>query len=73
MGRGRQKAKYAKIARDLKYNTPSTNFDSLERELKNKGTATSTVDDWGQEVDYSEYAEKYADYYDDEDDEDEDD
>ena len=33
MGRGRAKAKQQKVARDLKYNTPSTDLDSLQREL----------------------------------------
>jgi hypothetical protein len=33
MGRGRQKAKQTKVARDLKYNTPSTDFAALQREL----------------------------------------
>ncbi|MEP6853086.1 MAG: DUF3073 domain-containing protein [bacterium] len=33
MGRGRAKAKQQKVARDLKYNTPATDLDSLQREL----------------------------------------
>jgi hypothetical protein len=33
MGRGRAKAKQQKVARDLKYNTHSTDFDALQREL----------------------------------------
>ena len=33
MGRGRQKAKDAKIARQLKYSTPDTDLAALEREL----------------------------------------
>ncbi len=33
MGRGRQKAKHMKVARKLKYFSPDTDFDSLEREL----------------------------------------
>jgi Protein of unknown function (DUF3073) len=33
MGRGRAKAKQQKVARDLKYNTPMTDLDSLAREL----------------------------------------
>ena len=33
MGRGRAKAKQTKVARDLKYNTPTTDLDSLQREL----------------------------------------
>ena len=33
MGRGRAKAKQQKVARDLKYNTQSTDFAALQREL----------------------------------------
>lgn len=33
MGRGRQKAKHTKVARDLKYFSPDTNYSQLEREL----------------------------------------
>lgn len=33
MGRGRQKAKHTKVARELKYQTPNTDLSQLEREL----------------------------------------
>ena len=33
MGRGRQKAKHTKIARQLKSFSPDVNYDALEREL----------------------------------------
>jgi hypothetical protein len=33
MGRGRAKAKQQKVARELKYNTQSTDFTALQREL----------------------------------------
>ncbi|MBC7723317.1 MAG: DUF3073 domain-containing protein [Burkholderiaceae bacterium] len=33
MGRGRQKAKHTKVARDLKYFSPDTNYGALQREL----------------------------------------
>jgi hypothetical protein len=33
MGRGKQKAKNTKIARDLKYYSPDTDYESLEKEL----------------------------------------
>ena len=33
MGRGRAKAKQTKVARDLKYRTPETDFSQLQREL----------------------------------------
>ncbi|CAM3323888.1 DUF3073 domain-containing protein [Mycobacterium frederiksbergense] len=39
MGRGRAKAKQTKVARDLKYNTPETDFERLQRELSNSSAA----------------------------------
>jgi len=33
MGRGRAKAKQTKVARDLKYSSPQTDFTQLQREL----------------------------------------
>ena len=42
MGRGRQKAKQMKVARKLKYFSPETDLDALQRELhgaSNKGSA----------------------------------
>ncbi len=33
MGRGRAKAKQTKVARELKYSSPNTDFDALQREL----------------------------------------
>ena len=33
MGRGRQKAKHTKVARELKYFSPETNYRALEKEL----------------------------------------
>ncbi len=60
MGRGRQKAKHTKVARELKYYTPDTNLTALEREL-----AAATHE--------NEYVDKWADLVDDEDEADEDD
>ncbi len=37
MGRGRQKAKQTKVARELKYFTPATDYRALEQELKTGG------------------------------------
>jgi len=42
MGRGRQKAKDAKIARQLKYTAAGTDLRALERELTH-GTAAAPV------------------------------
>lgn len=36
MGRGRQKAKHTKVARDLKYFSPDTDYSALQRELTGK-------------------------------------
>ncbi|MDQ2698118.1 MAG: DUF3073 domain-containing protein [Actinomycetota bacterium] len=52
MGRGRQKAKHTKIARELKYDTQHVNLGALEREL-------ATPDD-------DLYVDKWADEYEDE-------
>ena len=42
MGRGRAKAKQTKVARQLKYSTPNTDFDSLQRELSSGGDPYAT-------------------------------
>lgn len=56
MGRGRQKAKHTKVARQLKYYSPDTDLSQLERELGVTRSASSEEDAW------AEYAEKYNDY-----------
>ena len=38
MGRGRQKAKQTKVARQLKYFSPDTDYDALQRELATGGS-----------------------------------
>ena len=37
MGRGRAKAKQTKVARELKYSSPQTDFDRLREELAAAG------------------------------------
>ena len=37
MGRGRAKAKQTKVARELKYSSPNTDFDALQQELGGSG------------------------------------
>lgn len=37
MGRGRAKAKQTKVARELKYSSPQTDFERLRRELSGSG------------------------------------
>ena len=63
MGRGRAKAKQTKVARQLKYNSPEMDLDSLQRELasQNSGGANRSHDE--DEDPYSEYAD-YADKWD---------
>ncbi len=58
MGRGRQKAKHTKVARELKYFSPSTDLSALEKEI---GHPSDTDD---------QYVDKWADLYDDEESED---
>ncbi|MHB1171006.1 MAG: DUF3073 domain-containing protein [Lacisediminihabitans sp.] len=45
MGRGRQKAKHTKVARELKYFSPDTNYNALERELTHAVPGSPVVDD----------------------------
>ena len=50
MGRGRQKAKNTKVARELKYFSPNTDLTALQAEL-------------GKNSDEQEYEDKWADLY----------
>ncbi|OSC31286.1 hypothetical protein B8W69_05445 [Mycobacterium vulneris] len=38
MGRGRAKAKQTKVARELKYSSPQTDFQRLQQELSGTGS-----------------------------------
>ena len=67
MGRGRQKAKHTKVARDLKYFSPDTNYGALQRELTTAGPVSSEYDKWA-----DEFAETDDDLDDEESDEDDD-
>jgi len=42
MGRGRAKAKQTKVARELKYSSPQTDFQRLQRELSGTGAVESS-------------------------------
>jgi hypothetical protein len=42
MGRGRAKAKQTKVARQLKYGGPETDFDRLQAELAAAGGASTS-------------------------------
>ena len=55
MGRGRQKAKHTKVARELKYFSPSTDYSALEKELTKSDNSSEP-----------EYEDKWADLYEDE-------
>lgn len=55
MGRGRQKAKHTKVARELKYFSPDTNYASLEEELAGNPRLDEDLDKW------PEYAGAYSD------------
>ncbi|MDA4106349.1 DUF3073 domain-containing protein [Mycolicibacterium holsaticum] len=47
MGRGRAKAKQTKVARELKYSSPQTDFERLQRELSGAPDDDSlNGDDW---------------------------
>jgi hypothetical protein len=46
MGRGRQKAKHTKVARDLKYYSPNTDLSALEKELAPETDGNELVDKW---------------------------
>ncbi|MFT4212473.1 MAG: DUF3073 domain-containing protein [Microbacterium sp.] len=59
MGRGRQKAKHTKIARELKYDSYSVNYAALERELGHPASGEA------------EYVDKWADQFEDEDEDEE--
>ena len=63
MGRGRAKAKQIKVARKLKYYSPETDLNALQREL-GAGSVSSDndYDEYDEDPDYAEYADKYAHY-----------
>ncbi|KAB1644771.1 DUF3073 domain-containing protein [Gulosibacter chungangensis] len=65
MGRGRQKAKHTKIARELKYSVNETDYEQLQRELNG---AKSHAEGLESHVDYDDELAKWAEYIDDEED-----
>jgi hypothetical protein len=58
MGRGRAKAKQTKVARELKYSSPQTDFERLQRELSGTGAEESNgldgdpADSWDDHEDW---------------------
>ena len=62
MGRGRQKAKQTKVARELKYFTPNTDYDALQRELASGGTPYPEVAEAAKADDEDDQDDEYADW-----------
>ena len=57
MGRGRQKAKNTRAARELKYYSPSTDYSALEAERSQKaGDENNYVDRWADDYEEDEPA-----------------
>jgi hypothetical protein len=58
MGRGRQKAKNTKVARELKYFSPNTDYSALEAELNQKAGSENEeyVDRWADDSEEDDYA-----------------
>jgi hypothetical protein len=57
MGRGRQKAKHTKVARELKYYSPDTDLSQLEKELASSKGDNQYEDKW---ADYDDAEEESA-------------
>ena len=63
MGRGRQKAKQTKVARQLKYYSPETDYNALARELGAGGGAPAYVDsDVPADADTDDEADPYGEW-----------
>jgi hypothetical protein len=59
MGRGRQKAKHTKVARELKYFSPNTDLTALEKEIGHIPPASTGFAGDAE----PEYEDKWADMY----------
>jgi Protein of unknown function (DUF3073). len=51
MGRGRQKAKHTKVARELKYFSPETNYSALQAELGGNPRLEEDLEKWSEYLD----------------------
>jgi hypothetical protein len=51
MGRGRAKAKQTKVARELKYSSPDTDFEALQRELSGRSDSERSDDECQEDFD----------------------
>ena len=54
MGRGRQKAKATRVARDLKYSGPDMDLERLAKELHGEVASSTTVTDESDEDPYAD-------------------
>ena len=66
MGRGRAKAKQTKVARELKYSSPATDLEALQRELSgcNGGSHSDSYGDSDSYGERDRSEDTYADEYD---------
>lgn len=67
MGRGRQKAKDAKIARQLKYTNHGSDLRALERELLHTGDETPAAVDTVDSDEDDDLYDRWADDFDEDD------
>jgi DUF3073 family protein len=65
MGRGRAKAKQTKVARELKYSSPTMDLDALQREIGSGTTNGTTTADKEPDEFEDDYLDPYAAYVDD--------
>src|SRR5262245_64369779 len=61
MGRGRAKAKQTKVARELKYHSPNTDLNALQRELAGKSKANDEFDNNDELFDEDDDADDFDD------------
>lgn len=61
MGRGRQKAKQTKVARNLKYSSYEPNYKALEQELTSGGRRNDVATE-SRPASASQEAEEYAEW-----------
>jgi len=64
MGRGRQKAKHTKVARDLKYFSPDTNYGALEEELAGNPRLDEDLSKWPEYVAAADVVDSEPDEFD---------
>ena len=65
MGRGRQKAKATRQAREMKYYSPQTDYTALERELTGAKKSDRSADrSGGGREEFADYEDPYAEDYD---------